>query len=330
MLSHRSRTLTFYAMAVEYGCYSPDDRALAIAPLYHGAGFAYAVAPIFFGGTCEILPRFEPEQVLALIDELKVTNAFFVPTHFHAIFELDDRILRRYASDSLRAIISNAAPLPQVTKERIVEYFGEGLLHETYGSTEAGLVCNLRPPDQLRKQQCVGLPFPCTQVRVKDDDGHAVTPGDVGELFSASPCLFNGYWGLPEATAETFRDGWLSVGDMARQDDEGYIYLVDRKKDIIISGGVNIYPREIEEVLLTHSSVAEAAVVGEPDDYWGEAVRAVVVLGSPADATEAELLDHCGERLARYKLPKSFSLVEALPRNAAGKILKRELRRTGA
>jgi long-chain acyl-CoA synthetase len=329
VLSHRSRTLTFYAMAAEYGCYSPDDRALAIAPLYHGAGFAYAVAPIFFGGTCEILPRFEPERVLAVIDEARMTNAFFVPTHFHAIFGLDDQILQRYKAESLRTIIANAAPLPQVTKERIVEYFGEGLLHETYGSTEAGLVSNLRPPDQLRKQQCVGLPFPCTLVRLRDDEGGAVAPGEVGELFSASPSLFSGYWGMPEATAETFRGGWLSVGDMARQDEEGYIYLVDRKKDIIISGGVNVYPREIEEVLLTHPNVAEAAVVGQPDDYWGETVRAVVVLGSAAEASEAELLDHCGARLARYKLPKSFSFVEALPRNAAGKILKRELRLTG-
>ncbi|MEZ5100016.1 MAG: AMP-binding protein [Thermoleophilia bacterium] len=326
MLSHRSRVLTFFGMAAEYGCYSPEDRALAVAPLYHGGGFAFAMAPVFFGGTCEILPRFDAELMLRIDSESRITNQFMVPTHFNAIFALEESVRARYDVSSMRTIISNAAPLPQATKQRIVEFWGEGILHETYGSTEGGIVTNLRPPDQLRKEQCVGQPFPVTEVRLLDEHGEEVPTGEVGELYSRSPYLFNGYWGMPEATADAFRDGWMSVGDMARKDDEGFIYIVDRKKDMIISGGVNIYPREIEEVLHLHPAVAEAAVVGVQDDYWGEAVKAIVALRADATASEDDLLDHCAQSLARYKLPKQLVFVDALPRNAAGKVLRRELR----
>ncbi|HYW03649.1 MAG TPA: AMP-binding protein [Gammaproteobacteria bacterium] len=328
LLPHRSRALTFFGMAAEYGCYGPADRALAIAPMFHGAGFAFAVAPVFFGGYCEILPRFDPERALGLMADCAVTNTFMVPTHFQALFALGAQVLQRQRTPALRTIVSNAAPLAQAMKERIVAYFGEGILHETYGSTEAGIVCNLRPEDQLRKQQCVGLPFPCTEVRLLGDDGREVAPGEVGELHSLSPYLFNGYWGRPEATAQALREGWLTVGDLARRDEEGYLYIVDRKKDMIISGGVNVYPREIEEHLLRHPGVAEAAVIGVPDEYWGEAVRACVVRRPGADVTAGQLMAHCEGHLARYKLPRVIAFVDELPRNAAGKVLKRQLRDT--
>lgn len=326
LLSHRSRAITFFSMAVEYGCYSMDDRSLAIAPLYHGGGFAFAMAPIFFGGSCDILTRFDPELVLQRFATQRITNTFMVPTHFNAVFALGETTLARYKAPHLRTIISNAAPLPQATKEKIVAMFGAGILHETYGSTEGGIVCNLRPVDQLRKIQCVGMPFPCTEVRLLDEQGNDAAPGAVGELYSRSPCLFSGYWGKPEATEEAFRGEWLTVGDMARRDEEGYLYLVDRKKDLIISGGVNIYPREIEEVLHAHSSITEAAVIGVPDDYWGEAVKAFVVVRPGVTVTAEDLIAYCKENIAGYKLPKSFDFVSALPRNAAGKVLKRELR----
>jgi long-chain acyl-CoA synthetase len=327
MLSHRSRSLTFHAMAVEFGCYSQDDRALATAPLYHGAGFAFALAPIANGGFTEVgPPRYDPEWTLRTLRDLELTNVFFVPTHFNAIFALPAETLAEVKPRHLRTIISNAAPLPQATKEKIVAYFGEGLLHETYGSTEGSIVSNLRPPDQLRKIQCVGLPIPNTEVKLLDDAGQEVGPNEVGELFSRSPYLFNGYWGLPEATAESLRDGWFSAGDLAVKDDEGFIYIVDRKKDMIISGGVNIYPREIEEVLHHHPAVKEAACVGVKDEYWGEALAAHVVVRSGATLTEAELLAFCEGRLARYKLPKSITFIAELPRNAAGKVLRRDLR----
>lgn len=322
MLSHRSRTLTFFAMAVEYGCYSPDDRAVAFAPMCHGAGFAFAMAPVFFGGFCEILDRFEPEQVLAALSSTRASNVFMVPTHFHALFTLGENAFARFDGRALRAIISNAAPLPQATKEEIVRRFGAGLLHETYGSTEAGIVTNLRPADQLRKQKCVGMPFPATEVKLIGANGNEAEAGEVGELYSQSPYLFNGYWNRPDETAEALKQGWVTAGDMARMDEEGYIYLVDRKKDMLISGGMNIYPREIEEALYHHPDVSEAAVIGVPDDYWGEVVKAYVVRIPGHPLLENALIEYCRERLAGYKVPKSIEFIESLPKNAAGKVLK--------
>jgi long-chain acyl-CoA synthetase len=325
-LSHRARVLTFFAMAVEYGCYSPDDRALAIAPLFHGGGFSFCAATIFFGGSCVLLPRFDPEETLRLLSEDRLTNVFMVPTHFNAIFALSEDVLSRYAARHLRGLISNAAPLSQAMKERIVQHFGDGLLFESYGSTEASLVTTQRPPDQLRKEQCVGLPFPATSVRLRGDDGADVPTGDVGEVLVRSPYLFNGYWNRPEETARAFTHGWLATGDLGRHDDEGYLYLVDRRDDKIVSGGVNIYPREVEEALARHPAVFEVAVFGVPDEYWGEAVHAVVAPRAGADVGAGELLAFAETTLARYKLPKAVDFTDALPRNAAGKILRRELR----
>ena len=326
LLPHRSRALTFFAMAAEFGCYGPNDRALGIAPLFHGAGFAFAVAPIFFGGYCAILPKFDPEVVLRQLVDLEITNAFMVPTHFNALFGLGDDVLDRHRATSLRTLISNAAPLSQSMKERIVDHFGDGVLFECYGSTEASIVSALAPEDQLRKQQCVGLPFACTAVRLLDEAGRDVPVGEVGELYSRSPYLFSGYWRRSEDTAKGFRDGFFSAGDLARQDEEGYIYLVDRKNDMIVSGGVNVYPREIEEVLIRHPAVAEVAVFGVPDDYWGEAIRAAVALRPGHHASEDDLLGFCRDLLSRYKLPKAIDFVDSLPKNAAGKILRRDLR----
>ncbi len=326
VLSHRSRTLTCLAMAQEYGCYSPDDRHLAIAPLYHGAGFAFAMAAVYLGGSCEVLREFEPEATLRALCERRITGTLMVPTHFNAIFALEPKVRARHRPTELNALVSNAAPLPQASKERIVEFFGDGLLHETYGSTEAGCVANLRPADQLRKQSCVGMPYPCTRVRLLDDDGNEVAPGEVGELFSESPFLFNGYWQRPEETGTALDDGWCTVGDLARRDDEGYIYIVDRKNDMIVSGGINIYPREIEEVLHGHDAVMEATVVAAPDAHWGDAVKAFVVRNPGAEADGAALIEHCRARLAGYKVPKDVEFIAALPRNAAGKVLRRALR----
>jgi len=326
LVPHRSRILTLFGMAVEYGCYAPDDRFLAIAPMCHGAGMIFSLAPIFFGGYAEIIDRFEPEAVLAKLGSGHFTGFFGVPTHFHALLAGTSAQLAASRSTALKTVISNAAALPQAMKERLVAHFGSGLLHETYGSTEAGIVSNLRPPDQLRKQQCVGQPFPCTEIELRRPDGTVCDPDEVGELFSRSPYLFNGYWGRPRETAEAFRDGWVSVGDLARRDAEGYVYIVDRLKDMVISGGVNIYPREVEEILVQHPVVQEAAVIGVPDEKWGEVLKVFIVLRTGTDCSAEALLTFLEPRIARMKLPKHVEFIDQIPRNANGKVLKTALR----
>jgi long-chain acyl-CoA synthetase len=330
MISHRSRILTFFGKAVEYGCYGPDDRFLCITPMHHGAGISFSLAVLFFGGMLEILDKYDAEVVLRKLKfgsrEGPFTGIFMVPTHFHSLFALPAPVLDTCRGAPIKTIICNAAPLPQATKEQIVAYFGPGILHETYGSTEGGIITNLRPPDQLRKERCVGLPFPNTLVKLVDDKGNEVGPGEVGELFSISPYLFNGYWGLPAATDDAFKDGWVSVGDLAKRDEEGFVYIVDRKKDMVISGGVNIYPREIEEVLFAHPAIADVAVIGVPDDKWGESLKAVIVTKAGASITLADITAFCQGKLAPYKVPKALRLIDALPRNANGKVLKTALR----
>ncbi len=324
MLSHRSRVLTFLAMAAEYGCYGPDDRAVAVAPLYHGGGFAFGVAPLFFGGACTVLPRFEPETLLRTLAACDATNVFVVPTHVAAVFALPAAVRDAHRFPALRTIISNAAPLAQSAKEEIVAHFGEGLLFECYGSTEAGIVSNLRPADQLRKVQCVGQPFPCTEIAVLDDAGKPVAPGQAGEVYSRSPYLYNGYWRRAEETAASRRGEWVSAGDLGHLDEDGYLYIQGRSKDMILSGGINLYPREIEEVVTRHPGIREAVVVGVPDPHWGERVVAFVVAPEGLDRDAIER--HCRDQLAGFKVPKEFHTVESVPRNPAGKLLRRVLR----
>jgi len=327
LVSNRSRILTLFGMAAEYGCFGPDDRFLAIAPMCHGAGMIFSLAPVFFGGHCEVMEKFDPELVARRLKAGGMTGFFGVPTHFHALMSLEPAVLERERPRSLRTVISNAAALPQAMKERLVGYYGEGLLHETYGSTEAGIVTNLRPADQLRKQQCVGQPFPATLVELRRDDGSVCAPDEVGELFSSSPYLFNGYWKKPEATAEAWRDGWVTVGDLARRDAEGHLYIVDRKKDMVISGGINIYPREIEEILARHPGIAEAAVIGVPDEKWGERLKAFVVRRAGAAELTAEAVTaFCEGRISGIKIPRDVAFIDQLPRNANGKVLKTALR----
>ena len=330
LVSHRSRVITIYGMAAEYGCYAPDDRFLAIAPLCHGAGMVFALAAIYFGGYARLMQKFDPRGLLRTLSEDRIGGVFMVPTHFHGIFELDDALLARQDYASLKSIVSNAAPLSQNQKERIVEYFGSGLLHETYGSTEASIVSNLRPADQLDKQNCVGLPFNSTLVRILDDNGDECAADEVGELYSRSPCSFNGYWKRPEETKAAFKDGWITVGDLARRDEEGYLYIVDRKKDMIVSGGINIYPRQIEDVLVRHPAIVEAAVIGVPDEKWGERLKAYVVVEPEQRLSADDASQYCHVELSSYKVPREFEFIDKLPRNASGKILKTSLRTASA
>lgn len=325
LVTHRSRVIALYQMSVEYGCFGPDDRFLAIAPICHGAGMAFVLAPIFFGGYVEIMDKFDPEDVVRRFRESQITGFFGVPTHFNVIFTLDQAVLDEHRGDTLHTIISNAAPLPQKMKEKIIGHFGQ-ILHETYGSTECGFVANLRTGDQLRKIACVGQPFPGTLVEIRNPDGSECGPEEVGELFVNGPSLFNGYWNRPEETAESYHDGWVTVGDLAKKDDEGHIYIVDRIKDMVITGGINVYPREVEETLIRHPEIVDVAVVGIPDEKWGEKLKAFVVRAPGSGLEDEGVIEYCDGKISSVKTPKEVAFIDVMPRNASGKILKTELR----
>ena len=328
MLSHRSRLLGFYQIAVEYGCFSPEDKFLGTTPMNHGAGIAYPLAAIMFGGYTEILDKFDPELLLKKIKDNNFSGVFTVPTQHHNIFTLEKNILDKYKRPAIKTIISNAAPLSQHLKRKIVDYYGDNVLHETYGSTECGFVTNLRPPYQLDKLNCVGTPFTHTAVKLTDSDFNKVGPEEPGELWVKTSTAFNGYWNKPNATKEAFNEqGWISVGDVAKYDEEGFIYIVDRIKDMVISGGVNIYPREIEEVLLSHPDILDNAIVGVPDEKWGEKLRAFIVARDNKELNVDEISEFCRDKLSGYKIPKDIRYISSLPRNANGKVLKINLRK---
>lgn len=328
LISHRSRALTFYLSALEWGL-GPGRTSAAVAPMYHGAGFAFGYAPVFCGGTVTMLRSWDPEAFLALLERDRVQSTFLVPTHAQMLRGLGEGAIARHDLSALDTLYFNAAALPWPLKQWVMAEFPQCGIHELYGSTEAGIITNLRPVDQDRKPGSVGHGWFLTELRVVDDEGNPVPAGEPGELFSRSPFLMNGYHDDPEATAAcTTDDGFITCGDVVVRDDEGYVHIVDRKKDLIISGGVNVYPREIEDVLAEHAAVVESAVVGVPSSTWGEEVAAYVVLRADAldDTLTAELEAHCRDRLAGYKIPRRWSALAALPRNASGKVLKRELR----
>jgi acyl-CoA synthetase (AMP-forming)/AMP-acid ligase II len=301
-----------------------DDVHLMGGPGYHSAVGAFAGMEIICGGTLVIMPRFDAEQALALTERHRVTTTFMAPTLLQRIMDLPEDVRARYDVSSVRAIILGAAPCPHSLKERATAFFGE-VLWEFYGATETGFNLVLRPEDQLRKPGSAGTPPDGQEILLLDDDGSPVPEGEPGELWVRNSWLAS-YYNKPEATERSMREGFFSVGDIAYRDAEGYYYICDRKIDMIISGGVNIYPAEIEACLHAHPAVRDAAIVGAPDDHWGEAVKAVVALQPGASATEQELIDWCRGRIADYKRPRSVDFVPELPRDQAGKLLKRRIR----
>jgi acyl-CoA synthetase (AMP-forming)/AMP-acid ligase II len=272
---------------------------------------------------------FDPEAVLRLLAQERITFTSLVPTHYIMMLALPAAVKARYDVSAVARLMISSAPARKDTKLAILEHFSNGQLYELYGSTEAGWVTLLRPEQQIDKLGSVGREWAGSgAIRLLDPEGREVPDGEVGELHSRTPYVFDGYWKNPEKTAECFRGDWCSVGDMARRDADGFITLVDRKSNMIISGGENIYPSEVEGILGAHPKVRDVAVVGVPHDKWGEAVRAAVVLHAGQTASEAELLDWCRSRMAGYKRPQDIVfLVEAeMPRTATGKILHRVLR----
>jgi acyl-CoA synthetase (AMP-forming)/AMP-acid ligase II len=301
-----------------------DDVHLMAGPGYHSAVAFFSALTTACGGTIVIMPRFDAEEALALIARHRVTTTFMAPTLLHRIMDLPEAVRGRHDVSSLRALVLGAAPCPFSLKRSATEYFGE-VIYEFYGATETGINLLLRPEDQLRKPGSAGLPPEGQEILLLDDAGNPVPDGVPGELWARSDWLAT-YYNRPDATARSMRDGYFSVGDIAYRDAEGYYFICDRKIDMIISGGVNVYPAEVEACLHAHPDVADVAVIGVPDDSWGEAVKAVVALRPGSAAGEQELVDWCRGRIADYKRPRSVDFVGELPRDMAGKLLKRQIR----
>ncbi len=325
LLSHRNCVWGAVNIAFNVNL-EPEYRVLLVFPLYHAAAFIILIGNLFLGCTNVILKTFDPRRVMELIGEEKINRMTFPPTVWNFILQLPD--LGKYDTLSVRAISSGAESMPLETKKKLLDLFPNGALGETYGMTESSAtITTLDPKDVMRKMASVGKPFVNVEIRLVDEVGNAVPVGEVGEILARGPNIMEGYYKEPEATARTLKDGWLYTGDLGKLDAEGFLYIVDRKKDMIITGGENIFPREIEEVLYAHPKILEAAVIGLPDPDWGEKVHAVIALKEGENLTGQEVIDYCKSRIAGFKKPKSVEFVEKLPRSAAGKVLKRILRK---
>ena len=306
--------------------YRPDDVYLTTGPLYHSGPLGFAAFAFAIGQTVVVQHRFDPEDWLRLVDTHRVTSTFSAPTPIRMVCTLPDDVKSRYDRSSMRIMIANAAPWPYALKQRYVADFPPASLWEVYGSTEMGVNTVLEPADQLRKPGSCGRPAPGNDLVLIDDDGNEVTePHTPGELFVRSETLIDTYYKADDAFDAEHRGDLHTVGDVAYFDDEGYFYICDRKKDMIISGGMNIYPAEVEAALEHHPLVHDAAVFGIPSDDWGESVHAVVVVEG-GELTEDDVIAFAREHLAGYKIPRSVTFTDELPRTGSGKLLKRELR----
>jgi fatty-acyl-CoA synthase/long-chain acyl-CoA synthetase len=301
---------------------SQSDVHLMCGPGYHSAVAFFSTLHQLLGATVVVQPKFAADDALDLIERHRVSTTFMAPTLLQRL--VDAQRERPRDVSSLRALILGAAPCPYELKVRAEAVFGK-VLWEFYGATETGINTVLRPDDQLRKPGSCGTAVPGQEIRLVGPDGAEAADGEPGEFMVRNSWLAE-YYNRPDATVKSLHDGFFSVGDVAYRDAEGYYYICDRRIDMIISGGVNIYPAEVEAVLHAHPSVMDAAVIGIPDEEWGESVKAVVQLRAGATATEDQLIAFCDERLAGYKKPRSIDFVVELPRDAAGKLLKRRIR----
>jgi long-chain acyl-CoA synthetase len=311
----------------------PYDKCISLLALFHSGGIALNHYYFYQGATTVHMKTFDAAEMFKIIDSEKITNISLVPTHLSAMLDVPDR--DRYDVSSVRRIYYAGSPMPKELLIRGIEKFGL-VFYQAYGLTETGPdisslkerehdVLNKSPREQQRLLSC-GRPSLGVHVRIVDEKGRDVTTGELGEIIAKSRHLTVEYWKKPVETKKAIIDGWFHTGDIGRYDEDGYIYIVDRKKDMIVSGGENIFPREIEEVLYRHPAVLECAVFGIPDPKWVESVHAVVSLRTGTTASAKELIDFCKENMARYKAPKSVEIIPKLPKGATGKIQKRDMK----
>jgi acyl-CoA synthetase (AMP-forming)/AMP-acid ligase II len=318
-------------IGVEFG-----DRHLVVLPMFHIGGDSH-IWPFFLVGGCNVImprPSFDPAAALQTIVKEQITDVHIVPTQLVSLLNLPD--IERYNLQTLKRIWYAASPMPTEVLKRGLSVFGP-IFIQGYGLTESGPHTTVLSKaahhafDRALEEQKVlascGQPCLGVHMRIVDKDDNDLPPGQIGEIIVQSERIMAEYWRRPDETREVMKHGWLRTGDMGYYDEKGFIYIADRKKDMIVTGGENVYPKEVEDVLYRHPAVAEAAVIGIPDPYWVERVHAVVVLKKDAQAAEEDIISFCRKHIAHYKAPKSVEFVESLPKNPQGKILKREIRK---
>ena len=330
--SHESHIAYYLHNAVDFD-FNEHDVCLNIMPLCHINSIFFTFTFLYIGGSAYIHPalHFKPEEILEIIEQHKISFVSLIPTHYNLILNASEEAKKRDVS-SIRKLLCSSAPGRKSMKQAVMKFFPGVKLFEAYGSTEGGMVTILKPEYQMSKLgsigfECIGTDF----LKILDIDGNEVPVGEIGELYSRGPMLFNEYYKLPDQTAESFKDGFFSAGDMARQDEDGFYYLVDRKKNMIITGGENVYPSEVEEVVGNIDGVFDCAVVGLPDEKWGERVAAVIIRKPEFDESnlsEQVVIQTCKGKMAGYKCPKQVIFIgeNDMPRTGTGKILHRILR----
>lgn len=328
--SHESYVAFYLINAIDFD-FRPGDTVLNVMPLCHVNTTYFSFNFTYIGGSIYVHPArgFKPLEILEIIDKAKINFISLVPTHYALLLSVPTEQRKQFDVSSVNKLLCSSAPARMEHKKEIMEWFKGVELYEGYGSTEAGIVTTLMPDEQLIKQRSIGKESLGTDfIKILDEDGKPVPDGQIGEIYSRGPMMFDGYYKDPEKTAAAFEGKWFSAGDMGYRDEDGFYYLVDRKNNMIITGGENVYPSEVENVLCCHPAVMDAAVIGVPDEKWGEAIKAVVILKSGKQATDEELKAHCKTSLAGFKCPKTYDFIDAkdMPRTATGKIVHRLLR----
>jgi long-chain acyl-CoA synthetase len=315
--------LTLASIATLCGL-SADDVHLVTGPLYHTAPASYGQIHLLIGATVILMPRFDAAEALRLIERHRITNSFMVPTHFARILQLDDAERHRYDLTSIKLVLHSAAPCPMAVKRGIIGVFPPGTVTEFYGASESGFT-KITAEEWLERPGSVGRPWPGHEIKILDAEGKACAPAEVGLVYVKSPRMDFRYRAADEKTRSAFRDGFFTAGDLGCLDSDGYLFIADRRTDLIITGGANVYPAEVEGVLMAHPQIADVAVVGIPDAEMGKSVLAVVELRPGAHVSAEAIIAFARRDLAHYKCPRRVELVDRLPREPQGKVKKHEL-----
>jgi long-chain acyl-CoA synthetase len=333
MISHRNRITDLIHQVIDSEYIEPEDIHLNVGPLYHVGGLAQSHGHLYMGCTVVVLSEFDPKRIFELIEKERIQTFWAAPAMIQMLLDYPEA--KRYDVSSLKTILYAGSPIPVELLKRAIGFFGENLFIQFFGMTETGpQITHLPRKDhvlqgtekQLKRLRSVGVESQNVHARIVDNEDRDVPVGQVGEIIVKSDGVIKGYWNNPEETKKAIKEGWFHTGDMGYMDEDRYFYIVDRKKDMIISGGENIYSAEVENVLYMHPAISEAAVIGVPHEKWVETVKAVVVLKLGAKATEEEIIDFCKKNLASYKKPTSVEFLTEMPKTSTGKTFKRELR----